>query len=471
MPAAFLCKLCLGSFIVACTPPPPPALLFFNSEQHSRDYARNIVVTTWLHIFFHTFLCVVDYQYHSTRCISSPVPNLLLGVSRASMRATNLCALTFFRPWCRATYQAIVRHINFQLIKCLLLGSPGFVKDDFFEYLNLEAVRRDERVGPASLVYLAKGGEGGREGRSSAAFTSPLLHCYGRICIWNAPHRLSHIENLMLKKWKLGTFFLTRVSSIHNQRFANCSPVNYTVSPSTLSFQSVYKVCLAVLLYILHAIVAFVEFQFFCLISRVCVLRCGDWLTQNWSSWLRVCLLSSVAINACLVLATLCPFSYHSLKIETVSTGTTIIFEDFKFYASYLLHDTKVVVARGSPSPSPLCGCCSLLIFLVQNCPFMNNTNRPWSRTSRSLYWCTPPRATREPLKKLCPSPRFKPDWRARKHQKRSEHSPPSSTCWKRTRKEPTTAIMYFMNLFFVFWSWQCLVELVGCASRAILIV
>ncbi len=42
--------------------------------------------------------------------------------------------------------QAIVRHVDFQQIKCLLLGSPGFVKDDFFEFLNLEAVRREERV-------------------------------------------------------------------------------------------------------------------------------------------------------------------------------------------------------------------------------------------------------------------------------------------------------------------------------------
>lgn len=55
--------------------------------------------------------------------------------------------------------QAIVRHVNFQLIKCLLLGSPGFVKDDFFEFLNLEAVRREERVScngvGGSVVVLA----------------------------------------------------------------------------------------------------------------------------------------------------------------------------------------------------------------------------------------------------------------------------------------------------------------------------
>ncbi|CAM9547847.1 unnamed protein product, partial [Choristocarpus tenellus] len=42
--------------------------------------------------------------------------------------------------------QAILRHINFQQIKCTLLGSPGFVKDDFFEFMNLEATRREDRV-------------------------------------------------------------------------------------------------------------------------------------------------------------------------------------------------------------------------------------------------------------------------------------------------------------------------------------
>lgn len=54
--------------------------------------------------------------------------------------------LTAFVSPYGATMQAIVRHVNFQQIKCLLLGSPGFVKDDFFEFLNMEAVRREERV-------------------------------------------------------------------------------------------------------------------------------------------------------------------------------------------------------------------------------------------------------------------------------------------------------------------------------------
>jgi len=44
-----------------------------------------------------------------------------------------------------AVYQAVLRHIDFAKIKCVVLGSPGFVKDDFFEYLKTESVRRDDR--------------------------------------------------------------------------------------------------------------------------------------------------------------------------------------------------------------------------------------------------------------------------------------------------------------------------------------
>ena len=45
-----------------------------------------------------------------------------------------------------AVYQAIIRHIDFHKVKVVLIGSPGYVKDDFFQYMNTEAVRRDDRV-------------------------------------------------------------------------------------------------------------------------------------------------------------------------------------------------------------------------------------------------------------------------------------------------------------------------------------
>ena len=44
-----------------------------------------------------------------------------------------------------AVYQAILRNVDFQKIKAVLIGSPGFVKDDFFVYLKEECVKRDDR--------------------------------------------------------------------------------------------------------------------------------------------------------------------------------------------------------------------------------------------------------------------------------------------------------------------------------------
>ncbi|KAI9907637.1 hypothetical protein PsorP6_003414 [Peronosclerospora sorghi] len=47
-------------------------------------------------------------------------------------------------------YENIVRsirqHINFSLVKCVLLASPGFVKDDFFKFMIEQAIRQDEKL-------------------------------------------------------------------------------------------------------------------------------------------------------------------------------------------------------------------------------------------------------------------------------------------------------------------------------------
>ena len=45
-----------------------------------------------------------------------------------------------------AVYQAILRTVDFQKVKCLLLASPGYVKDDFYKYIQTESVRRDDRA-------------------------------------------------------------------------------------------------------------------------------------------------------------------------------------------------------------------------------------------------------------------------------------------------------------------------------------
>lgn len=41
--------------------------------------------------------------------------------------------------------QAVLRHVNFSVVRCLVIASPGFTKDQFFDYMMLEATRRDLR--------------------------------------------------------------------------------------------------------------------------------------------------------------------------------------------------------------------------------------------------------------------------------------------------------------------------------------
>ncbi|CAB3359850.1 Hypothetical predicted protein [Cloeon dipterum] len=42
--------------------------------------------------------------------------------------------------------QSIIRHVNFDVVKCVLIASPGFVKDQFMEYLVQQASKTDNKV-------------------------------------------------------------------------------------------------------------------------------------------------------------------------------------------------------------------------------------------------------------------------------------------------------------------------------------
>eukprot|EP00041_Stephanoeca_diplocostata_P030857 m.943490 g.943490 ORF g.943490 m.943490 type:complete len:183 (+) comp23840_c0_seq18:3400-3948(+) len=42
--------------------------------------------------------------------------------------------------------EAIERHINFDVVKCVLVGSPGYLKDQFLEYIAREAVRTGNKL-------------------------------------------------------------------------------------------------------------------------------------------------------------------------------------------------------------------------------------------------------------------------------------------------------------------------------------
>ncbi|XP_069684035.1 protein pelota [Periplaneta americana] len=42
--------------------------------------------------------------------------------------------------------QGILRHVNFDIVKCVLIASPGFVRDQFYEYMFQQAVKLDNKV-------------------------------------------------------------------------------------------------------------------------------------------------------------------------------------------------------------------------------------------------------------------------------------------------------------------------------------
>lgn len=42
--------------------------------------------------------------------------------------------------------QGILRHINFDIVKCVILASPGFVKDQYMDYMVQQAIKTDNKL-------------------------------------------------------------------------------------------------------------------------------------------------------------------------------------------------------------------------------------------------------------------------------------------------------------------------------------
>jgi protein pelota len=81
----------------------------------------------------------------------------LVGTSTTVIRAkveSNLprkrgaAAAGYDKAWAKfldAVFTAVVRHVDFNTVKCMVIAGPGFAKDQFKEYLDAEAVRREIR--------------------------------------------------------------------------------------------------------------------------------------------------------------------------------------------------------------------------------------------------------------------------------------------------------------------------------------
>ncbi len=50
----------------------------------------------------------------------------------------------------RQVLAAVVRHVDWAVVHCLIIAGPGFAKDGFRAHLEAEAVRRDLRRAPLS---------------------------------------------------------------------------------------------------------------------------------------------------------------------------------------------------------------------------------------------------------------------------------------------------------------------------------
>ena len=58
--------------------------------------------------------------------------------------------------------QAVLRHVRLDVVKCVLIASPGFVKDQFAEYMWQAAFKTDnkpllESKGKFLLVHASSG--------------------------------------------------------------------------------------------------------------------------------------------------------------------------------------------------------------------------------------------------------------------------------------------------------------------------
>ena len=84
-------------------------------------------------------VCLVTGALTVTKArIETNIPKKRSGYTNHHTKAIN--------KFYEALYQAILRHVDFAKVKVVLLASPGFVKDDFFQYMQQESVKREDRA-------------------------------------------------------------------------------------------------------------------------------------------------------------------------------------------------------------------------------------------------------------------------------------------------------------------------------------
>ncbi|GIL62954.1 hypothetical protein Vafri_17101 [Volvox africanus] len=81
-------------------------------------------------------------------CLVGGSTTLVRARVEANLPRKRGAALGFDKAWNRFlehVFNAVVRHVDFSVVKCLVIAGPGFAKDQFKDYMDAEAVRREVR--------------------------------------------------------------------------------------------------------------------------------------------------------------------------------------------------------------------------------------------------------------------------------------------------------------------------------------
>lgn len=86
-----------------------------------------------------------------TRCVLYIYNNLLFNFLRLFwLDGTNFTQTLFefqgLNKFYDAVMQSILRHVDFNIVKCVILASPGFVKDQCYEYMVQMAIKTDNKL-------------------------------------------------------------------------------------------------------------------------------------------------------------------------------------------------------------------------------------------------------------------------------------------------------------------------------------
>lgn len=75
--------------------------------------------------------------------------------------------------------QGILRHIDFSIVKCVILASPGFVKDQCFDYIMQQAIKTDNKllIDNKSKFLLVKASSGFKHSLKGYNFYMKIKEC------------------------------------------------------------------------------------------------------------------------------------------------------------------------------------------------------------------------------------------------------------------------------------------------------